>query len=105
MCTQTLKGYSNWVKAVAFSHDLTRLASTSADRIVKIWDAASSDCIQTLNIDIMPFDISFDTTGSCLHTKFSTIVISKLSDSIMIPRITRPRYLRYHGWAISLDGL
>jgi WD40 repeat protein len=33
---------------VAFSHDSTRLASAYYDSIVKIWDASSGACLQTL---------------------------------------------------------
>jgi WD40 repeat protein len=33
---------------VAFSHDSARLASASDDSTVKIWDASSSACFQTL---------------------------------------------------------
>jgi WD40 repeat protein len=36
------------VSSVAFSHDSTRLASASDDRAVRIWDASSGACLQTL---------------------------------------------------------
>jgi WD40 repeat protein len=36
------------VSSVAFSHDSARLASASDDRTVKIWDASSGACLQTL---------------------------------------------------------
>ncbi|KAF2690614.1 WD40 repeat-like protein [Lentithecium fluviatile CBS 122367] len=35
-------------QSVAFSHDSTRLASASDDETVKIWDASSGECLQTL---------------------------------------------------------
>jgi WD40 repeat protein len=47
-CLQTLEGHSSYVYSVAFSHDLTRLASASRDSTVKIWDASSGACLQTL---------------------------------------------------------
>ena len=47
-CLQTLEGHSGAVSSVAFSHDSTRLASSSDDRTVKIWDASSGACLQTL---------------------------------------------------------
>jgi WD40 repeat protein len=45
---QTLEGHSSHVSSVAFSHDSTRLASASGDRTVKIWEASSGACLQTL---------------------------------------------------------
>jgi WD40 repeat protein len=33
---------------VVFSHDSTLLASASDDETVKIWDATSGECLQTL---------------------------------------------------------
>ena len=42
-----LKGHSNSVLSVAFSHDSARLASASYDKTVKIWNASSSECLQT----------------------------------------------------------
>ncbi|KAF2186081.1 WD40 repeat-like protein, partial [Zopfia rhizophila CBS 207.26] len=47
-CLQTLKGHSSWVISVAFSYNLTQLASASDDKTVKIWDASSSNCLQIL---------------------------------------------------------
>ena len=44
----TLEGHSDWVRSVAFSHDLTRLASGSSDSTAKIWDANSGTCLQTV---------------------------------------------------------
>ncbi|KAF2429981.1 hypothetical protein EJ08DRAFT_670710 [Tothia fuscella] len=65
-CLQTLEGHSGSVRSVAFSHDSARLASArsvwsvafspdsarlasaSGDNTVKIWDARSGACLQTL---------------------------------------------------------
>jgi WD40 repeat protein len=47
-CLQTLKGRSDYVNSVAFSHDSMRLASASHNRTVRIWDASSGACLQTL---------------------------------------------------------
>jgi WD40 repeat protein len=57
-CLQTLEGHSSRVKSVAFSHDWTRLASASDDGTVKIWDASSGACLQTLEeYDRSPADL------------------------------------------------
>src|SRR5947207_9846969 len=47
-CLQTLEGHRGTVFSVAFSHDSTRLASASSDGTVRIWDAGSGECLQTL---------------------------------------------------------
>ena len=39
---------ADWVSSVAFSHDSQRVASGSGDRTVKIWDASTGECLQTL---------------------------------------------------------
>jgi len=43
-----LEGYSDWVWSVTFSPDGQQLASGSGDNTVKIWDAASGECVKTL---------------------------------------------------------
>ncbi|KAF5230264.1 hypothetical protein FAUST_9885 [Fusarium austroamericanum] len=48
VCLQTLEGHSSSVTSVVFSADGQRLASGSYDKTVKIWDAATGACKQTL---------------------------------------------------------
>ncbi|OHW95967.1 vegetative incompatibility protein het-e-1 [Colletotrichum incanum] len=48
-CLQTLEGHSDSVNSVAFSGDGMQLASASDDRTVKVWDAATGQCLRTLN--------------------------------------------------------
>ncbi|EUC40675.1 hypothetical protein COCMIDRAFT_108209 [Bipolaris oryzae ATCC 44560] len=74
-CVHTLEGHSSHVRSVAFSHDSTRLASASSDRTVKIWDASSGTCIHTLEVERVLFDLSFDSTGTSLHTEIGIIAI------------------------------
>src|SRR3989440_123451 len=103
-CLQTLEGHSNWVQSVAFSHDSARLASASDDATVKIWDASSGECLQTLGIGKILFNISFDTTGSCLHTEIGTIAVDASTASNVTPSVTDSQNPRYQGWALSSDG-
>ena len=86
------------VRSVAFSPDSARLASASHDNTVKIWDASSGECLQTLDIGKALFNISVDTTGSYLHTEMGTIAIDAPTPSVPDPQIPR-----YQGGALSSD--
>jgi WD40 repeat protein len=105
-CLQTLEGHSDGVRSVAFSHDSARLASASGgnDKTVKIWDASSGECLQTLSIGKTVFNISFDTTGSYLHTDIGTVALKVSSSPNITSSIMDPQSPRYQGWALTSDG-
>src|SRR2546421_398906 len=102
---QMLKGHSGPVNSVAFTGDSARLASASGDRTVKIWDASSGECLQTLAIGKALSNISFDATGLCLHTEIGTIAINASSASYTTPNVTKPQGPRYQGGGLSSDGV
>ena len=104
-CLQTLKGHSSGVMSVAFSHDSARLASASYDKTVKIWDASSGECLQTLIIGQALFRISFDITDSYLQTNIGTIKISALSGPRPLLSHSEPQSPQYQGLALSADGV
>jgi WD40 repeat protein len=47
-CYQSLLGHTNWVFSVEYSPDELRLASTSADGTVRIWDLVTGACLHVL---------------------------------------------------------
>ncbi|KAF2192900.1 YVTN repeat-like/Quino protein amine dehydrogenase [Zopfia rhizophila CBS 207.26] len=102
-CLQTLEGHSYLVCSVAFSHDSTWLASASGDNTVKIWDASSGECLQTLNIGKALINISFDTTGSYLHTEIGVINISASLVSNIAVTVMEPQFPKFKRGGLSLD--
>jgi hypothetical protein len=75
-CLQTLEGHSGYVYSVTFSHDSTRLASASWDSTVKVWDASSGACLQTLDVARVLYSLSFDATSSHLLIEIGFINVS-----------------------------
>jgi WD40 repeat protein len=103
-CLQTLEGHSGWVTSVAFSYDLTRLASASKDTTVKIWDASSGACLQTLQVCKSLDKLSFDSTSSFVHTAVGTIALESAEGS-SIRGITEPERPLYVATSLSPDSI
>ena len=89
-CLQTLEGHSDPVMLVVFSHGSTWLASASCygtvkvwdlDRTVKVRDARSGECLQTLESEKPLRSISFDSSDKYLRTDIGVIDISALLTS------------------------
>ena len=95
------------VSSPLFSHDSTQLASTSLsdDKTVKIWDASSGVCLQMFSVGKAFYGISFDITGSYLHTDIGTIDISTPSGSRLFLSYSEPLSPQYRGLALSADGV
>ncbi|OQE41123.1 hypothetical protein PENCOP_c005G02539 [Penicillium coprophilum] len=74
-CLQTLEGHNKWGTSVVFFADSRRVASGSDDKTIKIWDAQTGACLQTLGIASAVKILSFDATGSSLHTYIGIIAL------------------------------
>jgi hypothetical protein len=72
-CLQTLEGHGGWVNSVAFSPDGQQLASGSGDNTVRLWDARTGKCLQTLEAHTQ--NVSFSSDGSNLVTDSGTLGI------------------------------
>jgi len=90
-CLQTFKVHSDWAMSVVFSHNSNHLASASADGIIKIWDANDGKCLQTLQVGRVLLNISFDSTGSFLHTEIGTFILDFLSASMPTQSTADPK--------------
>jgi WD40 repeat protein len=74
-CLQTLEGHDETVYSVVFSHDSSRVASGSGDSTIKIWDAHTGACLQTHGMKYPVSNLSFDATGSSLHTDIGIVAL------------------------------
>lgn len=65
--TRVLKGHTNFILAVRFSSDGTRLAAGSMDKTVLIWDTHTGQILNTLTSNMDYFDdLIFDARGLLL---------------------------------------
>ncbi|OAF98476.1 uncharacterized protein CC84DRAFT_1238634, partial [Paraphaeosphaeria sporulosa] len=103
-CLQTLEGHSDQLTSVAFSPDSTRLASASTDGTVKVWDAGSGACLQTLDIGYPLQTMSFNASGSGLLTNIGVINLGPLLSSNITTTTQELESPKYQVTALSSDG-
>jgi hypothetical protein len=71
---------------------------------VKIWDASSGACLQTLSIGTVLKNISFNITGSCLHTDIGIVAIDTPSASSIMPDKMEHQHPRHEGVGLGPNG-
>ncbi len=94
---------------VAFSRDGTTIASISRDYTVELWDTATRQRRQTLNVDKILSSISFDLRGSCIRTDIGSISLEPPSSLSKIQATSipfQPSQQPYYrgGYGVSSDS-
>ncbi|KAK4148842.1 hypothetical protein C8A00DRAFT_19395, partial [Chaetomidium leptoderma] len=78
-----------------------RLASGSGDETVKIWDAASGRCLQTIDVSARIGRISFDQTDH----RYLLTDIGRIQMAIAIAESSiKPDNLERHGYSLGQDS-
>ncbi|KIM95286.1 hypothetical protein OIDMADRAFT_183875 [Oidiodendron maius Zn] len=106
-CCRTFE--AGWANAVTLSTNGKYIASSLKNGGVNIWDTETGQCCQRINVCKGFRSISFDRTGSCLHTDIGTIILRpSLSLLSAAPSSLRPyqspQEPSFRGYSISLDG-
>ena len=64
---RTLRGHEGWIGRIAWSPDGKVLASPSADRTIRLWDAETGECMRTLTGHTRSvIAVAFDPAGEIL---------------------------------------
>lgn len=64
----TLESHGQWVEHVAWSRDGARIATGSNDGTARVWDAATGDCLRTLEHGAWVWGVAFSPDGRRLVT-------------------------------------
>ncbi|PTB38317.1 hypothetical protein M441DRAFT_60566 [Trichoderma asperellum CBS 433.97] len=78
-CLHTLYRHNVASTAIAFTPDGTKLVSALSNDGVVIWDLATGQCLHTVFVGTPLRKLTFDVTGSFLHTDRGTISLDFLS--------------------------
>ena len=104
-CLQTLEGHGDSVTSVVFSKDGQRLASGSSDMTVKIWDATSGSCLQTLEVGHIVYHCSFDPLHNSRLLTDVGVVDLDASKSTSWPSFPATENPGFNGYGLGKDAL
>ncbi|KAL6890901.1 hypothetical protein GGI43DRAFT_415083 [Trichoderma evansii] len=79
ICLQVLYRHNVASTAITFTPDGTKLVSALSNDGVAIWDLATGQCLHTVFVGTPLRKLSFDVTGSFLHTDRGTVSLDFLS--------------------------
>jgi WD40 repeat protein len=88
-CLLTLEGHSSCVSSVVFSHDSKKVASGSDDKTIRIWDAETGECEETVPLDDYAHVLSFATDRRGIITDRGVFVLSGGSQTHAKPAMLR----------------
>ncbi len=71
---QTIQAHDSAVTGVTYSPDGTRIATSSADKTAKVWEAATGKLLFALKTDVDVWDVAFSPDGKRLATSGYTDV-------------------------------
>ncbi len=92
-----LSGHLGWVESALYSLDGTTIASSAADGVIKIWDAASGQELYTFTTQGRISSTSYDATGGHLVTVSgeNTVIVWDLRAGVELWRVTRDDWELY----------
>ncbi|USP77485.1 hypothetical protein yc1106_04759 [Curvularia clavata] len=103
VCLRMIKrDYSKYIYSIALSPDSAWLAESTFENTIRIWNTSSWECQHVLDVDTWSSTLSFDPTGTLLHTDMGAITIPNLEVPSSTGTAKSEAY--YKGINVTKDG-